>query len=200
MAVTILDDNLVEGRLIDTYEKQKKRSCRMCRHFSRVKEDGDFRKIRRRGFCVLGQLEGNFGLYISSSSAEDCPAFMLDDYNYETTMMEFELAEKWNEFMHRIRDGRTREARELKKVIETMADYLKIENAVSKGIAGIRAHRKAMALAYEYFVEKHEEEFRKLWERRAMNIKDYYNILAAISRVLEDVISKLKEESEDYDG
>ena len=190
MAVTILDDNLVEGRLIDTYEKQRKRSCRMCKHFCRIKEDGDFRKIRRRGFCVLGKLEGDFSLYVSSSYAMDCPAFVLDDYNYETTMMEFELAEKWNEFRMKIEDGRTREARELKKVIRAMADYLKLENAVREGIAGIQAYRKAMALAYDHFVERHRNEFGRLWKRRAVNVKDYRNVLAAISRILEDCVGE----------
>jgi len=54
--VTHLADDLLESMIEQEYVKQNNRSCRVCKHFIRVSQRGDFSEIRRRGFCIFGQL------------------------------------------------------------------------------------------------------------------------------------------------
>jgi len=43
-------------------------ACRGCAHFIRVNFDSLYNVTNRQGFCILGQLEGDWGLYVSSGS------------------------------------------------------------------------------------------------------------------------------------
>jgi len=193
LTVTVLFDDIVASGVYSTYEMQKKRDCRACRFFIRVRKDGDFSEIRRRGFCLLGRLEGDFSLYISSSEAETCEAFLLDDYNYETTVKERELLKEWADFRFKLEDRRTKEYKQLKKLMGTFAERLKLAENIRYGLAGIRAHREAVAMAYDYFVEANSDRFEWLWKRRAVDKKEYARILATISKVLESVLLLIRE-------
>ena len=188
MSVTILFDDIVRTGVYTAYDMQKKRKCRMCKHFIRVRESGDFSKIRRRGFCSLGQLEGDFSLYIDSSIAEDCEAYVLDDYNYETTIKEWELLNDWVEFRSKLDDRRTREYKQLKKLMGTFAERLDIVESMKYGWAGIHAHRKAVEMAYDFFVEKNRDRYEWLWNRRAIPKKEYVRILATVIKVLDSML------------
>jgi hypothetical protein len=191
-------DEAIASDAIQAYEKMEKRSCRMCENFIRVREDGDFKKIWRRGFCIYGQLQGDFSLYVSSRFAAKCEAFLLSDYNYETTQKEHELNRKWAKFSERVYDRRTREYKAVKqfitKIQESLLDYLDLTKAMKFGWVGLKKYQEAMQLAYEYFVQANKEEFEWLWKRRAIPIKEYYRIIGVVTKVLADGVSVLLKE------
>jgi len=195
--MTLLNDEISLG-IIRIYES--KRDCRCCKNFIRVKEEGDYKRIRRRGFCIYGQLEGDFGLYISSSKANDCLAFVFDEYNYETTKKENELAKKWNEFNFKLEDRRTKEYREVSKFLKDLSEFLSLRCVFSKKNLENMTPRKILnqmgkvrEMAYDYFLEQHREEIRQLRKRRALSYQSYCRVLSTISKTFEIV---LKEEVE----
>lgn len=80
-----------EKKLWDKYfEKLKEkgyRSCRVCKWFIRVDEGGKI-PDRFRGFCIFGQNSMDYGLYISSSIANECESFLFDENNAKITALE----------------------------------------------------------------------------------------------------------------
>jgi myo-inositol-1-phosphate synthase len=97
-----------------------RKGCRECVHFLRVREsyNNDF---RLRGFCNLGELNGDYGLYVSSSVAQDCPSLSVTlrpvceleesltrEWDEITTDGDFELFKKRRraDFVELLRKGR----------------------------------------------------------------------------------------------
>jgi len=169
---------------------EKERSCRICKHFIRVKEEGDSKTIRRRGFCVLGQLEGDFSLLLDSSRSRNCPAFVLDTYNYETTLKERELDKKWFDFKWKIQDKRTKVYKTVEKLAKELSDCFKLEDAMKKGMAGFIAHGKVLKIAYEYFIKANKKDFDWLRQRKAIDEIKYIKLIGAISKALSDMVEK----------
>jgi len=168
----------------------KERSCRICKHFIRVKEEGDFKTIRRRGFCVLGQLEGDFSLLLDASRSGSCPAFILDTYNCETTLKERELSKKWSDFRWKVQDKRTKEHKVVAKLAKELLDCFKLEEALMKGIDGLIAHGKVMKIAYEYFIKANKKDLDWLRQRKAIDGTRYIRLMGAISKALTDLVEK----------
>jgi hypothetical protein len=75
------------------------RSCRNCENYVRIESghDGKPSVNALRGFCVLGQGESDFGLYISSSKSGDCEGFMFSQSHVLLTEEEQRIAKDfWN--------------------------------------------------------------------------------------------------------
>jgi len=178
-------DDIVKGRIDTAYAEQDRRSCRSCKFFVRVRGNGDFKKIRRQGFCLLGELCGDFELYIASSRSHECQSFISDNYNHETTKMEDALLNKWYDFEYKIGDERTKEYKQIKGVIGAMNEYLDIWklSKVDKFTLGL--HFKAKGIAYDAFVKMNDKQYKEIFGRKALRMMEYMRILGTITKVFE---------------
>ena len=160
-------------------------NCRSCHHFNRVMNAnrGLRGSSRRQGFCVLGQLEGSFELYISSSVAHQCQSFIVDEYNTETTRLENVLGEQLSKVKMKIRDHRSRLYRQFKKfTLETQKEFdLDDKHSVWGWIEEER-------LVGEWFYFTHKKDYKVLHDRLAIPRTDYYAVLATIRTNLSQFI------------
>lgn len=69
------------------------RDCRECKFFVRVQEQNH--NIGLRGFCSMGQNDGDYDLYVSSSYAGECPSYLLSKKAAEVQREEQALHESW---------------------------------------------------------------------------------------------------------
>jgi len=181
-------DDIIKGRIDTAYAEQDGRCCRSCKFFIRVRRNGDFKRIRRQGFCILGELCGDFGLYISSSIAGECKAFVLDEYNHTTTKKEDVLLTKWNDFRYKMSDKRTKEYKQIKGVIGAMDEYLDLYRLSLLDKYTLGLHHKAVGFAYDVFVKLNRKKYKEIFDRKAMRIKKYRRILGTITKVFESFI------------
>ena len=134
-------------------------TCRYCKWFVRVKESGKLLNIR--GFCVFGQGEGCYDLYISSSTALSCPHFVFDEENYEIEKRLEKIKRMiWRE-SDRIEKELTEEFKESKK--KPFKDMLEIM-LISNQLAYERVRREKLddIIKIRSMVKLNEKDYRKL--------------------------------------
>lgn len=77
------------------------RSCRNCQNFVRVQDsrNSDLPSTNvRRGFCLLGNCEGDYSLYVSSSTASECKGFMFSQAKALITEEENKISQLYHTF------------------------------------------------------------------------------------------------------
>jgi len=163
---------------IDIHSYQIRGNCRCCKFYHRVFEQ-NYRNIQNiRGFCRLGELEGDYNLYVSTSASGQCHAFVKDDYNTETHNAELRLKDAHRQFEKDLIDGR----KSLHKIIkESVPKSEALEKFLTdkKEARWISYHmeqdlRKSF---FELFLKEHKEQFDWLFNRKYINKINYSSFL-----------------------
>jgi len=141
-----------------------RRICNVCSFFKRVKKESE--KIPYSAFCLLGQGEGDFSLYIDPCYAENCNLFQEDEENLKLYKLETKLIFEWN----RIRSSVFFKHRKGNGTNFITAD--KLLEALNQG--------------YKNFKEKHRSEFQQL-ESKCMTEEEYNNLLSSLTKLTQEV-------------
>jgi len=161
-------------------------NARECKHFIRVNEkDGLSNITNRRGFCTLGCLEGDFTLCVSTSQCHACPAFIISDYNAETTRMEKELSEGFNEITRQLYDRRTAIHKELSKFSTRYRELMGFKKDMF-------FHLEQRTIAHQYYVEANKDKYHEVANRHNMRSIDYQRIIHYVLKNIDDFVQKAK--------
>lgn len=170
--------------------------CRRCQNYYRVTSHhgGYLENISCQGFCILGKLEGDYALFVFTSMSRECPAFVVSDYNDETTQLEDRLKKKLHKYEYNCHDRRTKEY----KLFEKMADKDAIKKYTeAKGIGHrfmvLRIDNDIRKAFNKFFIEIHIEDLKILTSRWRLNRYKYFEIIGLISTALHDRIVEVAE-------
>jgi hypothetical protein len=139
-----------------------RKSCRNCKLFIRIKEIG---KIRPRGFCVVGQCDGSFGLYISSSVATDCMGY--NNGNNHILKLEDELGSISRLIIH------------------------KYEDKVFEGEYEVEDVFRAREIGYDEFLKKYEDDIKKLEGYCKCTQERYNEVMKNLSFKMREMVGGL---------
>lgn len=155
--------------------------CRNCRHFKRVNFHGIDNVMNRQGFCILGELEGDYSLYMSSSNSRECMAYIFDDAHFKITKAEKQLSEDVDKFTNSLNDGRTTNHGQYEPVMSAHMGYF--ENVVGKGAGSswMAAHMERRRFGYEQFKKDNSKRFFEVRDMVILNKSDYLKFLAKFS-------------------
>jgi len=155
-----------------------------------------------RGFCVLGMLEGTYNLYLSSSQAATCPAYLLDDYANETLRLETELNHAWRDLTDRMWDKRKKLPKRLIKAIPDLSDMM--SNAMENNrclMEYVENERELMRMVWRWFTAEHKERFQAIRKRKMIEITRYWQTISMIQTALQRAYeSEPAEEQPPSDG
>lgn len=136
-----------------------KRSCRNCQNFVLINKDRNpYRVLNRRGFCLYGQLEGDYSLYYSSTQSRDCEGYVFcSELNI---IMEHHkaLQHGLNELLRKIIDRRSREYKQIKPVLDGIKEYQEVKFSKS-GWGPLTRFKYEEQVATKYYQEKNREEY-----------------------------------------
>jgi hypothetical protein len=161
------------------------KTCRKCMNYFRVREK-TWEVLSPQGFCIYGQLEGDFSLYYSTSRSNNCAAFILSEYNNETTKMESELNKKIDTFEYNTHDKRTKEYKLLEnkliraKDLKVFKEFKNQEGPGSRWIL-MRMNNKIQKALKEMLRDIYEDDYKKLQSRKYLSKVQYLRILADLN-------------------
>jgi len=159
-------------------------TCRNCRNFVLFNKDRNpYRVLNRRGFCLYGQLEGDFSPYISSGRARGCKGYVFSSELEILRQHEKALEKKLSNLLHAIVDRRTKEYKEIKPFLDGLEEYKKVKRAKS-GKRYFTAWKIEENIATKYFQREHDDEYSFLHDAVTLFEHDYNKF---ISRVLIEV-------------
>lgn len=185
------------------------RTCRNCHNFVRVHENGGFDLVRRRGFCILTR-EYGIGLYTGGTP---CDAHVYSPYNAETEAMENRILKKKHELCDKAQyDARTKEYKMMKsfcedmlktssteEIIKACRDFMAIQGKEYKdqylktnlkySIMGSQVVDRAVET---YLCTLMYEQFKWLYNRRHMSLRNYNRIITWIQLNLAKEAEKLE--------
>jgi len=164
----------------DVFLERSKRSCRACGHYVRVWESWD-KMPNNRGFCVLGNLDGDWGLYVSSNEGLTCKGYIGDPYNLETLRLETELNKEWIDIKHNLLDGRKKLTRKLSKAIPDLSDIFKNAKKQRNVMGYMGDFQMGIGLVWKWFNAEHEPKFQVIRKRTRTRKTSYYQVLGDIS-------------------
>lgn len=152
-----------------------RRSCRNCYNFMRVGKT-EHSTIRKRGFCILGQGEGSFTLYLSCSGSGTCPSFTFDVEAIDLTNREDAFSNKSRKYgdayaAKRIAVMKNNANKTKSKHKVGFFDYFMIEMELRA--EGIK----------EYHVN-HWDEYTQLLGEVDLFYKEYLNLLDSFTKAL----------------
>ena len=160
-------------------EFQIRGNCRCCKFFHRVFEH-NYRNIQNiRGFCRLGRMNGEYSLLVSTSFDRECPAFVRDEYNTETSRKEHELKQDFWKFEGELIDNRTRLAKLIEKSVPDNEEIKKFFKEGDKNSRWVTFHMRNefRTVFYELFLQMHKEQFDWLYNRKYINDTNYFSFL-----------------------
>ena len=160
--------------------------CRICKHFIRLNFEETMRVYHRQGFCMLGQLEGDFGVYVSCSVGANCMGFVYSEDHYKIQMAEQNIREEMEAFCKSCEDKRTSNYKLIEPLMEAHKEFFKDAQKQPAGIAGLYASRKAHQIAREWFEKNHEEEYLRIRNMVNLRKSDYSKFLAKITVQIHD--------------
>jgi hypothetical protein len=152
----------------------------------RVNFDSAYNVTNRQGFCILGQLEGDWGLYVSCSISTTCAGFVFSAENTKIHEAERQLSKDQFEFIHSLYDKRTANYKAIKPLI---AAHKEFAESISKGqSAGARmiADTEVRKLGGKYFEELHKDRFWEVYRMVALKKTHYMRFLAGVSVQIHD--------------
>ena len=164
-------------------------ACRSCKHFIRVNFEGVKNVVHRQGFCLLGGLEGDYGLCVSRSAAE-CMGFVFDENHFNITTAEQSLKEAQEKFCESIRDKRSRNYKLIEPMMEATTKYIEDVKAKHVGYASMLAMHDVEITARKYYRENHSDEYMKVYNMVNLRKADYLKFLAKMSVAIHDEFCK----------
>jgi len=156
-------------------------ACRVCEHFCRVNFEGYDNIMNRQGFCILGQLEGDFGLYLSSSKSRDCLGYLYSERNAKIYNAEHELDIELDDYIESLSDRRTTNWKEIEPLLRAHTDFFEKYEAKPKGLAFLDAEIIIRRFACKYFREMHIEKYREVYHMVSLKRIDFQKFLAKLS-------------------
>ena len=158
-------------------------ACRVCAHFIRVNFDGVYNVTNRQGFCILGQLEGDWGLYVSSSISSRCKGFVYSEKNAKIHEAERQLSDDMREFTHSLYDKHTANYKAVKHLL---AAHKEFANSINKGTSRMESDIAIRKFASEHFKNMHQERFWKVYHMVSLKKPHYTRFLAKVSVQVHD--------------
>lgn len=155
--------------------------CRRCARFVRVNFDSYKNVTNRQGFCLLGQLEGDWGLYIATSGSHNCAGFVFSDENAKIHEAERKLSDDFKEFMHSLQDKRTANYKTIKPVIDAHKEFFESTKKERGGIAWMSAEAKLRELGAEHFNRVNAERYKEVYRMVSIKRVHYMRFLAKVS-------------------
>lgn len=161
-------------------------SCRKCKHFIRVNFEGSNNVSKRPGFCILGQLEGDFGLYVSSNIAKECMGYVFDQHTHAIAAAEKQLSTDLNQFIHDLEDGRTFTHKLAEPLRTAQKDYIKAFHGSPDGMAGMMAMQTLRSEAVDHFRKLNARRCIVVYQMVTLRKSDYHKFLAQLTGALHD--------------
>lgn len=158
-------------------------ACRGCAHFMRVNSDNLYNVMNRQGFCILGQLEGDWGLYVSSSVSTSCKGFIYSEENARIHDAERKLSDDLREFAHSLYDQRTANYKAVKPLL---AAHKEFANSINKGASRMESDLAIRKFASEHFENMHRERFWEVYHMVSLKKSHYLRFLAKVSVQVHD--------------
>lgn len=145
-------------------------NCRNCINFMRVKENNGW-KQQLRGFCQLGQMEGDYSLclYMSQSQANECPAYIFNSDRNSVKELEDGLFTKRFKFEGQVLDARTNIGKK----------YSELRKEIKKKYGDMYLFF-GKADMYKVFREVEKDTFRQINDYYHFTQKEYNNFLSAL--------------------
>ena len=166
-----------------------RRYCRACHHFIRVNYDTVQNVMHRQGFCILGELEGNYSLYYSCSASE-CMGFVFDQKHYDIAMAEQALSEGEREFSHSVNDKRSANYKKVAPLIEETRKYIASVKKENVGLGTIMAMREVEVTAHKYYREANTDKYLECYKMVSLKKSEYLRFVAKVSVQLHDEFCK----------
>jgi len=155
--------------------------CRSCHHFQRVNFNGYGNVTNRQGFCMLGQLEGSYHLYISSSVSKDCMGYIFSDEHAEITKAEVELNNDINDFLNSLEDKRTKNSKLAQPIKDAQIEFFKQNDHMWDSMGWISAMQNMRTIGDDYFRQANEEQYKNVYDMVSLRKTDYNKFLAQVS-------------------
>lgn len=159
--------------------------CRACHHFIRVNNETVQNVMHRQGFCVLGGLVGDYGLYYSRSASE-CMGFLLDNTHYDIAMAEQALSDGERDFSHSVNDKRSTNYKKIAPLVEETRKYIASVKKENVGHGTIMAMREVEVTALKYYREVNQKKYFEVYNMVTLKKSDYLKFVAKISVQLHD--------------
>jgi len=156
------------------------RSCRNCQNYVRVQDNrnDDLPSSNvRRGFCLLGQGEGRFDLYVSSSMCHDCKGFMFSQSKALITEEEQKISQLYRAFERK-------EGREIEKILKATHREMAKKHWFFCWIEARGETNKQFKIKNLDMLMKFEEKFDLSW-------KDYIQFIDLITNFGKQYVEKL---------
>jgi hypothetical protein len=173
--------------------------CRVCLHFIRVNFEGLRNVYHRQGFCVLGQLEGNYGLYYSCSGAE-CMGYIISAEHSKIALAEETLKETEKKFVESTTDKRSKNYKLIEPLMQKTEEFIQKTQGKSPGLAAMIAMRKTETTAHEWFRENNQQGFIDAYNMVSLRKSDYAKFLAKIAVEIHDEFCKCDKIEFNADG
>lgn len=167
-------------------------ACRGCAHFMRVNFDSVYNVMNRQGFCILGQLEGDWGLYVSCSISTRCAGFVYSEEHAKIHEAERKLTDDFHEFLHALHDKRTANYKAIKPLIAASKEFS--EN-ISKGQgdgARMMADMVVRKLGSQYFQKMHNDRYWEVYRMVTLKKVHYMRFLACVSVQIHDTFCECR--------
>ncbi len=172
------ESETIESKIKDM---SKYNGCRACKHFIRVNFESPMNVMHRQGFCILGQLEGDYHLYYSSGGGTTCMGYVFSQYHNDIDIAERQLNENEKEFCHSIRDKRSKNYKLIEPLIAETQEYIKKVKTEHMGLGYMLSMREVEVTAHKYFRDTHSEEYLKVYQMVTLRKADYNKFLAKIA-------------------
>ena len=160
--------------------------CRRCAHFIRVNFNGYRNVTNRQGFCLYGQLEGDWSLYVSTSGEHNCVGFVHSVENARIFEAERKLSKDHDDFIKSLSDKRTTNYKAIKPLMDAHKDFFESIQKERGGIAWMTAHNKIRELGSEHFNDVNAERYREVYHMVSLKKVHYLRFLAGISSAVHD--------------
>ena len=163
--------------------------CRNCLHFLRVNFEEVRNVMNRQGFCILGNLKGDYGLYVSFSCV-DCMGYIFSQEHDEIHRAEQALKENERVFCESIRDRRSKNYKLIEPLIKETQEYINKVRTEHVGYASMLAMREVEITAHKFYRENNKDEYMRVYKMVSLRKPDYNKFLAKISVAIHDEFCK----------
>lgn len=160
------------------FAERAPRSCRNCTNYIRIQDNRNDNLPStnvRRGFCMLGDGEGDYGLYVSSSRCQDCQGFMFDQTKAAITEEENKISDLYYSF-------EKKEGKQIAKILKATHDEMAKKNWFFCWIEERAETNKQFRIKHLDMLSDFEKKFDLSW-------KDYIQLRDLISNFCKQYIA-----------
>lgn len=174
------------GNIEEKIQALAPNGCRGCVHFLRVNFDDASNVTNRQGFCTLGQLEGDWGLYVSCSISTRCVGFVFSAENNRIHEAERKLTDDLHKFLHTLHDKRSANYKAIKPLIAKHKEFSESISKRQSDSARIIDDINVSVLGVEYFERMHKERYWEVYRMVSLKKTHYTRFLATVSMQIHD--------------